>query len=374
MQNIFCMANSLDTPFGLLYHASMNLHGKTNPEFFPLQYRTIYAEALERLEELEAGNVMAALTSCSWFVKTVHGREYVYAQGRVADGSNKQVYLGPYNDRTKLVLERFDQGKAEAVKERKSIDALGKLLRGAGMPGLDPVEWRVVAALAADGVFRVGGVLVGTIAYRCLAGLLGVRLASASAFTADIDIAGNSVPVGIIPEVVCPQSALDRLEMGFSPMMEADPALYGTRLQTRDGDFKVEFLTPLTGKDDGKQVEIRQLGVPAIPLRFLDYLIADPVRAIALGRKPVLVQVPAPERFAVHKLIVSQERQKLSLKSQKDLEQSFDLQQVLQKLDPAGLEEAFAQGRDRGPGWARRIDKGQEAMIRLFGDPREAAS
>jgi hypothetical protein len=65
--------------------------------------------------------------------------------------------------------------------------------------------------------------------------------------TADVDIAGKTVPVAIIPEVVCPQSALERLEMGFSPMMEADPALHGSRFKAQAGEFKVEFLTPLTG-------------------------------------------------------------------------------------------------------------------------------
>jgi hypothetical protein len=97
-------------------------------------------------------------------------------------------------------------------------------------------------------------------------------------------------------------SVLESLERGFSPMMEADPALYGSRFKAREGEFKVEFLTPLTGRNPpkGKRTEIRQLGVPAIPLRFLDYLIENPVPAVALGRRPVLVRVPQPGRYAVH--------------------------------------------------------------------------
>lgn len=49
-------------------------------------------------------------------------------------------------------------------------------------------------ALAEDGIFRVGGVLVGTIAYRCIANWLGVNLPSARSVTADVDIAGKTVP------------------------------------------------------------------------------------------------------------------------------------------------------------------------------------
>ena len=80
------------------------------------------------------------------------------------------------------------------------------------------------------------------------------------------------------------------------------------------------------------------------------------------------MRVPSPARYAVHKLIVAQER-KGSPKSQKDLEQSYDLQKVLLKLDPEGLEEAFDEARQRGPGWLKRVDAGQKAIVRMFGDP-----
>jgi hypothetical protein len=49
------------------------------------------------------------------------------------------------------------------------------------------------------------------------------------------------------------------------------------------------------------------------------------------------------------------------------LEQSFDLQSALEKLDPESLSEAFKDARSMGPGWKRRVDAGQNAMRRLFG-------
>jgi hypothetical protein len=313
---------------------------------------------------------MASLSSWSLFVKRVRANEYVYAQGRVADGITRQVYIAPYDDAGRALVERFRKARADAASEKSAIDMTAKALRAAGMLRLDTVEWRVVNALAEDGIFRVGGVLVGTIAYKCIVNLLGVKLLSASAVTADVDIAGKTVPVAVIPEVVCPQTALERLEMGFSPMMEADPALYGSRFKAKEGEFKVEFLTPLMGRNGvvGKRAGIRQLSVPAIPLRFLDYLIEETLPAVALGRRPVLVRVPQPARYAVHKLIVAREREKaFALKAQKDLEQSFDLQKVLEKLDPEGLAEAFKDAQKKGPGWRKRVDAGQEAMRRLFG-------
>ncbi len=337
---------------------------------FPLQIRTAYADLLNRLQDLQASHAMAALNSCSLFVKRVKGGVYIYAQGRVADGTTRQVYIAPYDDAGMALMERFRKVRSEAAGEKNTVDLTAKALRAAGLLRLDTVEWRVINALAEDGIFRVGGVLVGTIAYRCIVNLLGVKLPSASALTADVDIAGKTVPVAIIPEVVCPQSALERLEMGFSPMMEADPALYGSRFKAKAGEFKVEFLTPLTGRNPvaGKRTEIRQLGVPAIPLRFLDYLIEESLPAVALGRRPVLVRVPQPARYAVHKLILSQERgHRFALKAQKDLEQSFELQKVLETLDPESLVEAFNEARKKGPGWKKRVDAGQKAMRRLFG-------
>lgn len=78
--------------------------------------------------------------------------------------------------------------------------------------------------------------------------------------------------------------------------------------------------------------------------------------------------MPQPARYAVHKLIVAQERKRAdALKAQKDLEQSFDLQSALEKLDPESLSEAFEDARSMGPGWKRRVDAGQKAMRRLLG-------
>jgi hypothetical protein len=363
------MVYLLELPLSFRYHTNMILYDSNRANLFPLHIRTAYADLLDRLLDLQASHTMASLTSWSLVVKRVKAKEYVYAQGRGADGVNRQIYIAPYDDSGRALIKRFRKARGDAAGERSAIETTAKALRAAGMLRLDAVEWRVVNALAEDGIFRAGGVLVGTIAYRCIVNLLGVKLLSASAVTTDVDIAGKTVPVAVISEIACPQTALERLEMGFSPMLEADPALYGSRFKAREGEFKVEFLTPLTGRNPavGQRTEIRQLGVPAIPLRFLDYLIEEPLPAVALGRRPVLVRVPQPARYAVHKLIVSQERSRaFVLKGQKDLEQSFDLQKVLEKVDPETLSEAFKDARKKGAGWRRRVDAGLEAMRRLF--------
>jgi hypothetical protein len=360
-----CMIIVLTRGRSGVYHTEMGPYDKNGVSLMPLQVRTAYAEALDALEDLHLTNLTSDLASVSLHVKTVSGRRYVYAQGRIADGSARQVCVGPFDARTEALLERYNRLKEDAERRLRHVGSIARMLRAAGVGSLDPVEWRVVAALAADGVFRVGGVLVGTVALRCIAGLIGVRLKVATALTADVDIAGSSAS---FVEAVT-GTALERLDMGFSPMLDADAALFGSRFTTRNGDFKVEFLTPLVGRQHRRRTEIRQMGVTAVPLRFLDYLIEEPVSAIALGRRPVLVRVPDAARYAVHKLIVSRERKRSSPKILKDLEQSHALQSALARLDPEGLDEAFEIARKRGPGWKRRVDAGQKAMIRVHGEP-----
>src|SRR3546814_18099830 len=75
--------------------------------------------------------------------------------------------------------------------------------------------------------------------------------------------------------------------------------------------YKVEFLTPNRGSDDyvDHASPMPALGgASAQPLRFLDFLIHEPVRTVMLHRSGVPVTVPSPERYAVHKLIVASRR------------------------------------------------------------------
>jgi hypothetical protein len=53
-----------------------------------------------------------------------------------------------------------------------------------------------------------------------------------------------------------------------------------------------------------------------------------------------MVRVPVPERYALHKLIVSQLRAKTSTKSEKDLRQAATLIDVLAERFPGAIEDA----------------------------------
>ena len=53
-----------------------------------------------------------------------------------------------------------------------------------------------------------------------------------------------------------------------------------------------------------------------------------------------MVRVPAPERYALHKLIVSQLRSKTSGKPEKDLRQAATLIEALAERFPGAIEDA----------------------------------
>ena len=74
-------------------------------------------------------------------------------------------------------------------------------------------------------------------------------------------------------------------------------------LQSAGGTL-VEFLMPSFDEAEGLR-ELPTLGVHAQSLHHLNYLISEPIQAVVLYRNGVLVQVPRPERFAIHKLIVA---------------------------------------------------------------------
>ena len=121
------------------------------------------------------------------------------------------------------------------------------------------------------------------------------------------------------------------------------------------GNALVEFLTPAFG-DEGLR-DLPALGVQAQALHYLNYLLADPIPAAIPYRSGVLVQIPRPERFAIHKLIVADRRRADDrLKAAKDRAQAALLIAVLAKDRPEDLAEALEDARARGPRWRDRIN------------------
>lgn len=85
----------------------------------------------------------------------------------------------------------------------------------------------------------------------------------------------------------------------------------------------IEFLTPSFDAEEGIR-DLPALGGRVRALYPLNYLISDPIHAVALYRDGILVPIPRPEKFAIHKLIVADRRGDgpASLKAEKDRQQA----------------------------------------------------
>jgi hypothetical protein len=92
--------------------------------------------------------------------------------------------------------------------------------------------------------------------------------------------------------------------------------------------------------------------------RHWHYLIQDPIRAVLLHEAGVPVLVPAPERYALHKLIVAQRRREGSEKRAKDLAQSAALLNVLARRRSNDLAAAWSEVWSRGKSWRSLLGEG----------------
>ncbi len=99
-------------------------------------------------------------------------------------------------------------------------------------------------------------------------------------------------------------------------------------------------------------------------LNDLNFLIAEPIHAAAIYRSGVLVQVPRPERYAIHKLIIADRRREGSgsLKAAKDREQAAFLIAALAEDRPDDLREAYAAALEVGPRWREHIARSLKRM------------
>lgn len=90
-------------------------------------------------------------------------------------------------------------------------------------------------------------------------------------------------------------------------------------------DLMLEFIVPERGRGSNEPFSIPALGVNAQPLRFMDFILGNTIRA-RFGE--ILVSVPHPANFALSKLMVST-RRNVAVKQENDQRQAV---QVLRAL------------------------------------------
>lgn len=281
------------------------------------------------------------------------GRGYWYDSFRVGTQVRKR-YLGEDTPDLAHRMAALREDRAPLEQRRRDRARLVRLLRAEGFLGLDPTSGSLMAALSAAGVFRLGGTVVGTHAFRLYEGELNLSLSlEQTAQTDDLDIASFERLSLALEDAAAPPVQQVLADFDFSPVPSLQPGRTWRWRQTQ-GNALVEFLTPAFGEEGLR--DLPALGVQAQALRHLNYLIADPIPAAIPYRSGVLVQVPRPERFALHKLIVAERRRAEDrLKSAKDRAQAAVLIEVLARDRPEDLAEAHEEALARGPRWRARI-------------------
>jgi hypothetical protein len=161
--------------------------------------------------------------------------------------------------------------------------------------------------------------------------------------------------------------------MGFFPIPRLNPKHPSTSFTIRKSPLRIDLLTPRTGSQGEDPVYISRLKAAAQPLPYLDYLFEDPVRGAVINGEATLVLIPQPIRFALHKLIVSQEREAVAeAKKHKDLWQAFQLLSFFEQERPQDIEPAWKDLVFRGPKWQRKAVAGLSMMENRFGKSVES--
>jgi hypothetical protein len=319
----------------------------------PLTLQTVYADLLDRAVNDAFAEDFP--DNGAFVSKTRNGRRYWYFQSNDEPG-RPQKYVGP---ETPELLEMIEEQKTELgdYKERRKLVA--SLHNAVTLPKLGDLEGSVLEALSKAGIFRLRAVMVGTIAYQTYAAMLGVRLPTGAIHSLDIDIAQFKDISIFVDDAIPPMLEVLRLA---EPTFRAIPHSHDIRQTTRyqaKGGLRVDFLTPNRGPDSDEPQHLDALSTDAEQLRFLDFLITRPVRAVVLYGAGIPVLVPSPQRYAVHKLIVARRRREENVvKIDKDFWQASSLIEVLAARRPQDLKDAWEEAWDRGPKWRTHLSEG----------------
>lgn len=322
-----------------------------------------YAQLLDAALASDHARTVADLSG-SFASKTVKGNKYWYYQYKEPSGKHRQVFVGPDS-----------QAVSDLVSSKKQpsyTEGVGKLASAAVALGCNPVlikHLRVIRRLSEYGFFRAGGVLIGSHAFIAYSNMFGVRWMN-SAHTQDIDFAhaGKNLSIVLPSNIeVNMHGAIESLQMGLLPISGLSGKSGATYLAPSDPAFRLDFLTTLH-RGGEMPYEHPQLHVTLQPLKFMEYSLQNVQQAVIFTPgNAVVVNIPHPARYALHKLLVFGEREgSFASKSQKDLNQAASLLALLKERQPWEVEAAWEDLIRRGKGWKERIIQGIAALNKEY--------
>lgn len=336
----------------------------------PIETQTILAELLEHMRGMEFIRSFSDIDGT--FTPRRRG-ESTYWYFRTTGGVGSQVkdfYIGPDDEKTRALIETYKAGRPASEAKAERIKRLAAMLRVSGVSVTDRESTNIIKGFSEAGVFRLGGILIGTHAFRAIGNSLAVSWPAALR-TSDVGFGAfaRRLDLGILqtPQTLAHiPKAVDALGMGFVPSPRITLKLREERPTSffiPGTDWKIDLLTAQMGANREDPVEIPRFGAFAQPLTFTDYLLEKSMEAVIIGPTAVLVRVPEPARFAVHKLLVASNRgPHAALKADKDRLQAALLMSHLESEWPGNLTLAAEAALARGPSWTRRIRQEADRM------------
>lgn len=306
----------------------------------PLNIQTMYADLLQSkaFAETEHGSVST---------RTIKGKKYLYVTMKDG-GTRRQRSLGRADN--PAAISKADEIRRAADTARGLRTTIAALKR-AQVPGPSIPLGKVLEAVANAGLFRNGVMLVGTAAYQAYPCLVGAYLPSSALMTNDADLLVSSFVSDDEPQDL--EKILQRANPTFKALLSREDRL--PKVFRSSDNFQVDILTKF-GRGRKSPIVIDDLQCSAEALKFMEYLAEQSTDAVALYGTGVLVRIPPPMRYAIHKLLIAQERKANASKRNKDLKQAKDLIEVFLEADSVGFEDELQDARKRGPAWKKNID------------------
>lgn len=281
--------------------------------------------------------------------KRIAGKMYYYHQWR-DKGSVKSNLLGtrPPGELTDAIAKRklLEKQKKDILENMKTIEKA--------------VDGLVVTAEEVLRVFHENGVnvtLIGSFCMPAYRDLFKFNLPTMK--TQDIDLLVRVPYKGSNADI---ESLLKPL--GFSLQFNTDGSTFFS-----NGTYKVEFLTPDTGKGKEGPVDVDPLKIKVTPLRFLQMLNGD-IKEVDKGS--YRYSVPEPYVYAFHKILIAPRRGNEG-KARKDLLQAESILREVFRQDTLAKRAMEYLG-NLPPKWARPIRGFMKEKGLLYRDPPGAGS
>lgn len=312
---------------------------------------TLYADLMQKVSD----SSVVTLSGGSFTSKMIGDTKYWYYQVRTLAGQT-QKYLGK---ETPELLDLIEKAKLERTSASAILHERRRLVSMLIAGGTSTEKGRpakILGKMADAGLFASGGVLIGSFAFGCYGNVLGVHMEQGLSRTEDMDFSvEREMDIGFVRNV---KEDLLEAEPSLVTPPQINPRMVPFEMRAPDG-FKIEFLTTRIGVHDKSPVLIERFGVHAQPLEYMDYLLEETQAAVILNGAGILVEIPQPARYAVHKLAVSQLRNPGSQpKIRKDINQAYALMRVLIEDNPGTLDAAFEAVRKREDNMSLFVKRG----------------